>query len=75
MRRKFGRISKNKGERPKRIGTGKNIPNRIDIDLRDMIMEKSLVNMKKLTKYLIQKVIFVSLIIAGKKERWKILMD
>ena len=34
LRRKFGRISKNKGERPKRIGTGKNIPNRIDISER-----------------------------------------
>ena len=34
LRRKFGRVSKNKGERPKRIGIGKNIPNRIDISER-----------------------------------------
>ena len=34
LRRKFGRIHKSNGERPKRIGTGKNIPNRIDISER-----------------------------------------
>ena len=34
LRRKFGRISKNNGERPKKIGIGKNIPNRIDISER-----------------------------------------
>jgi len=34
LRRKYGRIVKNNGERPKRIGTGKNIPNRIDISER-----------------------------------------
>ena len=34
LRRKFGRIAKNNGERLKKIGTGKNIPNRIDISER-----------------------------------------
>ena len=33
LRRPFGRIAR-KQERPKRIGSGKNIPNRIDISLR-----------------------------------------
>ena len=41
LRRKIGRIHrKNKNERRQYIGTGKNIPNRIDIDLRDELANK-----------------------------------
>jgi IS30 family transposase len=43
LRRKYGRISKNNGERPKRIGTGKNIPNRIDISERPKDADERLV--------------------------------
>ena len=71
LRRKQGRKSK-KNNRFSYIGTGKNIPNRIDIE--NQVCSNNF-KFESKVKSLTLSHIFVSHITAGRKEQWKISMD